>query len=217
MAGEELQVVRLRDDFYRDGFYKVLLAVATIIVAIVLLIIVSLYLLGSKPKPVYFSTDNEWRVLAPVPVEQQYLKNPDLAQWVTNVLPQAFTYDFISYTKQLKNLGQYFTANGWQIFLNQLNIYANYNGIQTQKLFVSASAAGAPVVINQGLLQGRYAWWVQMPVNLNYISADKGSTQPLVIQVLVVRVPTLNNISGVGIENMIVSKGDANQVVRANG
>lgn len=213
MAGEEVQVVRLRNDFYRDGFYKVLLALAILIMAIVLLTLLSVYLFLFKPPPVNFKADNEWRLLPPVPLDQPYLTTPDLIQWVTEALPASFNYDFINYTSQLKDKAQYFTPNGWKKFLDQINTYANYNDIQTQKLFLNASAAGAPFVLNQGLLEGKYGWWVQMPIIIRVISIDKNYPQHLVIQALVVRVPTLNNLDGVGIDNIIVSKGKGEQVL----
>jgi intracellular multiplication protein IcmL len=212
-AREELQVVRLRDDFYRDGFYKILFALATIFVAIGLLVALSVYLYFSKPAPIHFrTTDHEWRVLGPVPLDQQYISTPDLIQWVSEVLPKIFTYDFIRYTDQVKNDAQYFTTNGWQKFLDQVNVYANYNGVQSNKLFINSFPAGAPFILNQGLLNGKYAWWVQMPVNITYINLSGKSTTPIVIQALVVRVPTLNNLSGVGIDNMIITKGGGDQI-----
>jgi intracellular multiplication protein IcmL len=206
MANEELQVVRLRDDFYSDGFYKILIAAAMVISAIGLLIAISIYLFAEKPHPVSFSTDNEWRVLAPVPLDQTYLTTPDLIQWVSTAVPSMFSYDFINYTQQLKGMTQYFTTDGWKKFLDLVNNYANYNTIQNDRLFVSATAAGAPFVINQGLLQGRYGWWVQMPISIRYSSNQKESSQSLVIQALVVRVSTLNNLYGVGIDNILVLK-----------
>lgn len=209
----ELEVVRLKTTFYRDGFYKVLTAFITIVTAIIFLIGISVYLYLDKPKPVYFHTDNEWRVLSPVPLDKVYLTVPELVQWVSSVLPKAFTYDFINYTKQLQNVSQYFTPNGWQKFLDQINQYANYNQVVNGKLFLNASPAGAPIILNQGLLEGRYAWWILMPINVNYISSEKSTTFPLEMRVLIVRVPTLNNIDGVGIENIMVSQGKADQII----
>lgn len=213
MAGEELQVVRLRDDFYRDGFYKVLIALVTMMTAIGFLIALSLYLYLAKPAPVNFSADNEWRLLPPIPVDQVYLNPADLVQWVSETLPSAFTFDFVNYTRQLKEKAQYFTPNGWKKYLDHVNVYANYNSIDKAKQFLNSNPTGAPTITNQGLLNGRYAWWVQMPMDLNYITAERKYTVSIVLQVLVVRVPTLNNLYGVGIDNMVIANQAANQAV----
>ncbi|EKD72306.1 MAG: IcmL protein [uncultured bacterium] len=212
MAEEELQLIRLRDDFYRDGFYKALSAFLVLLGAIILLISTSIYLFVSKPLPVRFATGDEFRILPLVPVDQPYLKQPDLIQWSSDVLPSVFTFDFVNYNQQLNTASHYFTANGWKSFLDQLKMYADYNNIVSSKLFINANAAGAPFILNQGLIQGVYGWWIQMPINLGYSSSVKINTVPLVIQALVVRVSTQNNLSGVGIEKIIVLKGGGDQI-----
>ncbi len=215
MAEEELQVVSLRDDFYRDGFYKALGAFALLLIAIILLSAASLYLQFSKPSPVEFVTGDEFRTVAPVPINQAYLTQPDLMQWISERLPALFRYDFVNYNRDINTNMRYFTDNGWKNYQDLLKIYADGNSIAASKLFVSAVPGGAPIMLNQGLLPGGvYGWWIQMPLNLSYSSRTTGNAIPLVAQVLVVRVPTLNNLSGVAIEKMtLTKKGGGNQVI----
>lgn len=203
MAGEELQIVRLKDDFYRDGFYKALTALVIIGIAIASLIALCLYLYLAKPAPVYFIADNEWRIVSPVPLNKPYLKQADMVQWVSEVIPATLTYDFVYYTKQLKAASENFTPAGWQKMLLQLNSFFNPTTIQDSKIFVRSSPAGAPFVVTQGLLDGRYAWWVQIPIKFDYkvLGAGWRSTS-FDLQVLVVRVSTYDNLNGVRIENV---------------
>ncbi len=221
MASEELYGVRLKDDFYRDGFYKALTAFFILLVAILMLVATSLYIRLSKPSPVTFTTGNDFRILSLVPVDQPYIKQPDLIQWVSVALPSVFTCDFVNYQDEIKRGMQYFTDNGWRDFSAILNVYANSTTVFNDKLFVNAVPAGAPIIQNQGLLKegslnGVYGWWIQMPINISYSSGAKPNVVPLMIQVLVVRISTINSIAGVAIEKMIVSKGGGDQVV-ANG
>jgi intracellular multiplication protein IcmL len=215
MAEEDLQLVSLRDDFYRDGFYKALGTFAILLIAIILLSAASLYLKFSKPSPVEFLTGDEFRTVAPVPVNLPYLKQPDLVQWISERLPALFRYDFIDYNKDLNANIQYFTENGWKNYQDLLKIYADGNSIATSKLFVNAVPGGAPIILNQGLLPGGvYGWWIQMPLNLSYSSRTTGNAIPLMAQVLIVRVPTLNNLMGVAIEKMTMTKkGGGNQII----
>jgi intracellular multiplication protein IcmL len=210
MAEEELRVVQLREDFYRDSFGKVILIIISIFIAIFLLVALSLYLYLNIPSPVVFPVDKEWRIQPPVPLDKPYLPQSDLLQWVGDALQRSFVFDFNHYNEQLKVASQFFTADGWKVFLNQLNIYANYNTVQANKVFVNSAPAGAPVILNQGLLSGRYAWWVQMPINLNYAGLRPPFNKTLILQVLVVRVSTLNNLTGVGIDNVIVATNAVN-------
>lgn len=204
MAEEELQVIRLRTDFYRDGFTKVFIALCIVFTAIVILVATSIYLFVAKPPPVNFSTDNEFRVVAPVPLDQPYLATADLTQWVSETVPNVFNYDFLNYASRLKTNQSFFTPNGWKQFNSILNTYASFTMVTNGKLFVSTSPNGAPFVVNQGLLNGRYSWWVQMPLNITFGSRERGYTQTITLQVLVVRESTLNNLSGVVIDNMII-------------
>ncbi len=213
MAGDELQLISLRSDFYRDGYYKTLVAVGVLLVAIALLVSASLYLELSKPDPVLFATGDEFRTLLPVPVNQPYVSQPDLIQWVSEVIPKAFTYDFVNYNTKLKNVAQYFTENGWKNYSDLLKMYADYNITIAQKLFINAVPSGAPYIVKQGLLPSQtYGWLVQVPINLGYSSVVKGNTLPLIIEALVVRISTLNNLSGVAIEKLTVTRAKGDQV-----
>lgn len=216
MAEDELHIVHLRNDFYRDGFYKVITALLLIVAAIILLILTSLYLFFQKPSPVTFATDNEWRILPPIPLNQPYVKTADLLQWASEILPQSLTFRFTDYAVQLQGLKPYYTDNGWAKLQDMLTTYANLPVLQSSKLFVNATAAGAPVIINQGLIDDKYSWWVQMPIKINYIGVDKSYNSSIVLQALVVRAPTLNNLSGIIIDNLVVTKASGDQV-GANG
>jgi intracellular multiplication protein IcmL len=204
LASEELDIVRLRNDFYRDGFYKIFIVLMMLIIAFGLLVATSAYLFFTKPPPVSFYTDNDLRAFPPVPITEPYVKQADLIQWASEILPKAFTFDFINYNTELKALQQYFTDKGWASLLTQLNTYANANIIQTAKLFVNASAGGAPTIPNQGMLNGRYAWWVQIPLTLHRVTVARHDEMALTVQALVIRVPTLNNLSGIVIDNLVV-------------
>lgn len=207
MAGDdELQVVRLRNEFYRDGFYKVIIAFVMIMTAIGMLGGISVYLFLQKPAPVSFLTDGEWRAFPPVPLDKSYKKTPDLLQWVSDTLPSLFNYDFINYQSEQRKLKQYFTDDGWKKFTALLSTYANANVVQTAKLFVNSEATGSPIILNQGLLAGRYGWWVQMPIVIHYSNTDRHYDSSVVLQVLIVRVSTLDNLSGIAIDNMVETK-----------
>lgn len=205
MAAEETGVIELRDSFYRDSFNKVVFVLISISAIIVVFIAVSIFIYVDKPSPITFPVENDMRVLKPVPLDQPYLSYPDLLQWVADILPNAFVLDFNHYNEELKVSSQYFTSNGWSSFLNQLNIYANYNNVQTYKLFVNGAPGAAPFVVRDGVIpeSGRYGWWVQMPVIITYSGYKPPPSVTLTLQVLVVRVSTLNNLNGVGIDNVI--------------
>jgi intracellular multiplication protein IcmL len=201
---EETSTVELKDDFYRDSFGKVVVAMIGAVVVIAGLVALSVFLYLDKPPPITFPVDNDMHVQPPVPLDQPYLSDPELLQWVVDVFSRVFVVDFNYYNDQIKTYSQYFTTNGWQTFLNQLNIYANYNNVQAYKLFVTSAPTAAPYIIRDGVIpdSGKYGWWVQVPLTINYAGYRPPPSKPLALQVLVVRVSTLNNLTGVGIDNV---------------
>ncbi|MDA8561925.1 DotI/IcmL/TraM family protein, partial [Gammaproteobacteria bacterium] len=198
-------IIHLKNDFYRDGYNKILICMGLIVAAILLLIACSLYLYFSKPKPIYFLTNKDWRVLPQVSLNQSYLPSSELLQWVGDVTRNAFYYDFINYDDQILKNRKYFTDKGWVSFEGMLKNYAPRDLIEVDKVFINGSPGAAPFIINEGLLDQTYAWWVQIPVwiTYNYASKQKSiSKKQIVFQFLVVRVPTVNNIYGVAIDNI---------------
>jgi hypothetical protein len=85
---------------------------------------------------------------------------------------------------------------------------------QSNKLFVNGFPLGAPFVLRKGLLSGQYAWWVQIPIKIVYAGFKPPDEKDLTLQLLVVRVSTLNNLMGVGISNVIVTQGTGNQLLQ---
>ncbi len=211
MTEEELETSILRDDFYRDSFMRVVIVIMGMLLSIGLLLAVSIYIHLNKPKPIMFAVDGEWRIQPSVSLDQPYISLADLNQWVVNALSRSFTLDFLNYNDQLANAKQFFTDDGWRVFLNQLNIYANYNNVQANKVFVSGTPAGAPSLINQGLTAGRYGWIVEIPYTLSYAGYNPPPSRTITLSLLIVRVSTLNNLSGVAIDNIVVKTDTGNR------
>ena len=213
MNSEETSNLKLRDAFYRDSFGKVMFILMSMIVSVAIIGCISVYLYLDKPLPVIFSVQEDMRVQKSVPLDQPYLLTPDILQWVADVFPKAFILDFNHYNDQLKFNSKYFTSDGWAAFLNQLNIYANYNNVQAYKLFITATPGAAPVVLRDGVLpdSGKYGWWVQMPITINYDGYKPPPSVALTFQILVVRVPTLDNLTGIGINDVIQAPASGSQ------
>lgn len=212
-AEQEDTIVRLQDNYYHDSFGKVIFIITALLFSIAFLVAISLYIFMNQPPPTTFRVAEEWRVVAPVPIQQPYLSEPDLLQWVSQVVPSLFEVDFLHYDNQLDEVKQYFTENGYQVFLKQLsNFDIDKKRIQSYKAFTQAEPTLAPIILNQGVLLGRYAWWVQIPINISYAGARDLNPLPITLQVLVVRTETTNNLVGILIDNVIVKKDEASSL-----
>ncbi len=204
MAEEELSVVKLHDNFYRDSFGRVIFVIVFAVLSIALLVSVSVYLYISKPPPVTFRVAEGWRVVTPVPIQEPYLASADVLQWVSNVLPSSFNTGYMHIDEQIDNAKKYFTDNGYQVFLSQFANYIDKDTMTAYKMFSRGAPTGAPTVLNQGVLSGRYAWWVQIPIDIAFNGMRDLPAVSLKMTVLVVRAETTNNLTGILIDNVIV-------------
>ena len=78
-----------------------------------------------------------------------------------------------------------------------------------KKLFVTAQAVGQPIILSEGIVNGQYAWKVQVQVLLTYKLASEAaagqSQQSLKVTIIVVRIPDLDNPDEIAINNFAVS------------
>lgn len=195
-----LELIRLRNNFYRDNYRKVVGALLIALFAIIALSGAVVYLVMNRPAPTYFAATDSGKIIPMVPLGRPMLSNKAVIRWASNAAVSAYTFNFLNYREQLQNASQYFTASAWKGYLNKLKSSGNLDAVLKRKLIVTAVPAGAPVVVNQGQLDGRYAWRIQMPMLATYQSSSQTKySNPLLVTILVVRVSTTTNPEGVSI------------------
>ena len=206
MSDEEMQVIGLRDYFYRDSFKKVLaILFGALLIALFLAGLVTYYF-TSKPWPVFFAVEAQWQVQPPVTITKPFVSKADLLQWTSEIVPSLFNIDFLNYDADVAALANNFTANGWQVYQNQLKNFAAKDRMEQNHSFISARATDAPAIVNRGLLSGRYAWLINLPIKIDYYNLKTNDTRAVTFQVLVVRVPTDKNLIGIAIDDIVVAK-----------
>jgi intracellular multiplication protein IcmL len=203
MADDAIELVRLRNEFYRDSYRRVLAILLLAFLIVFILISALVYVITHPPAPKYFATDSTGRIVPLIPLDQPNLSTPALLQWANIAAVAAFTFDFVNYRQQLQAASEYFTPPGWEAYMQAVQSSNNLGAVIEKKLTVSAVATGAPVVLQQGILNGRYSWKVQIPLLVTYQSANQISQQNLVATLFIARVSTLNSAQGVGIAQFI--------------
>lgn len=200
---DALAAVVERNDFYRDSYRKVLFCLLLAIIVIIALMGSVLYIILNPPEPRYFATYSNGSLVPMIALDKPNVTPSALLQWANTAVIAVNTYDFVTYREKLQKASEYFTPDGWQAYLNGLESSRNLVAVIDKKLVVSAVATGAPVIIREGVVDGVYAWTIQMPILITYQSASQYSQQSLVVTLLVKRVPTLTNPFGVGISSYV--------------
>ncbi|HAT2036438.1 TPA: type IV secretion protein DotI [Legionella pneumophila] len=204
MAEDALTVVALRNKFYKDSQRKVILALLIAIVVNVVLASLVVYMITHPPAPKYFATSINGLITPLFPLDEPNQSDSAVLQWANQAAIAAFTYNFVNYRDELQASSGFFTAEGWDQFLGALEQSNNLDAVKAKKLVVSAVATRAPIILQKGVLNGRYSWRVQMPILVTYQSASEFTQQNNVVTMLITRVSTLNSPRGIGISQFVV-------------
>lgn len=203
MTDESLELVRLRNNFYRDNYRRVMRLLLIMSIILVVLVLTMAYLFTHRPEPKYFATTQTGRVLTLVPLSAPMLSTEALLSWASQVAMGAYTFNFANYRQKIQMQEVNFTSDAWQEFLTQLKTSGNIKAIAERQLVVSAVVSGAPIIVSQGLLSGRYAWKVQLPLLVTYLSSSDKFQKAYMVTMVIVRISTLQNQNGVAIAQFI--------------
>ena len=133
------------------------------------------------------------------PFTQPVLSKAVLLQWVQRAIIASYTYNFLTYREQLTQASEFFSDRGWKSFMSAFKASRNLETVIAKKLSTTAVATGAPVILDQRVLNGRYTWQIQMPILVSYESGTQKIQQTYNVVVLVQRVSTLTSPKGVAI------------------
>jgi intracellular multiplication protein IcmL len=208
MADDALRTVALRNDFYRDNYHRVLMVFLISLVLNLGLGSLLYYLMTHPPAPKYFATSIDGRITPLVPMDQKNQSDAELLQWANTAAVAAFTYDFVNYREQLQAGSEFFTADGWNSFLQALQNSRTLDTVKANRLNVSAVPTSAPTITQQGALRiGAYGWRVQVPLQVTFQGgASYFSTKNYVVTMLIQRVPSLNSPRGIGITSFVTQE-----------
>lgn len=203
MVDDALTSVVMRNGFYRDGQRKMILILLISIICNFVLATMLIYVITHPPEPRYFATSSNGRITPLVALNAPNQSDSAILQWANQAAIATFSYNFVNYRSELVAASGFFTAEGWDQFVTALGASNNLEAIKAKKLVVSAVATSAPVILQKGILNGRYAWRIQMPILVTYQSASEFSQQNLNVTMLVTRVDTLNSPRGIGIAQFV--------------
>ncbi|MGB6976519.1 MAG: type IVB secretion system apparatus protein IcmL/DotI [Gammaproteobacteria bacterium] len=206
MADDAYELVRLRNNFYRDNYRRVLSFLLIMVIINLILCVVIGYLVTHRPTPQYFATSADGRITPLYPLTQPVVSKSELLQWATQAAVAAYTFDFVNYRKDLQAASEYFTPDGWQQFQEALKKTRILETVTSKKLVANAVATGAPVITDQSVINGRYAWKIRIPLLVTYESQSEKIPQSLEVNMIVMRVSTLETPKGIAIAQFIATE-----------
>jgi intracellular multiplication protein IcmL len=204
-AGPLVTIVT-RNQFYRDGFRNMII-IAAMEGLVILLMIATLmmYIANNQPQDRYFATTADGRIMQMIPLDKANMDTPALLSWVAASASDVMTFNYTDYQKRLQQSSRHFTKSGWESFAAAMQRSRILDSVQAANQMVSAQPQSAPILIQEGNINGKYRWLVTMPLVVNYrsMSSSAARTDVMQLSLVVERVPALENPNGVGFAQWI--------------
>ncbi len=164
-------------------------------VALLLVFAIFSFVYGSVRADLLFS--NHEGKLTPL----QYADAPNtsseaVVNWTAFALSEILTYNFNNIQARLSGASRYFTPEGWSEFNAALEREKRVQEVVAGRQFVSTVLAGAPVVVQEGEIEGVYTWIVRAPLLINIYTGTNGYSSRGSATVQIERIPTRKSVSG---------------------
>lgn len=192
-----------RNEFYRDG-YRMMRTVA-LIQALVIIVLLGglLNFVDARKEYKYFATTEDGRVVPMIPMDEPNLSTPALMSWVAQSAAEVYTYGHHDYRRRLQEASRLFTRTGWESFTTALEASKVMDVLRENQQVVTAAPGGAPIILSEGVVNGRYEWMVELPLHVTYQAGAKRTSRTLQVRMVIVRVEQLESPHGVGINQWI--------------
>ncbi len=204
VSHKALNTVVTRNAFYRDGYRnlsRLVLIQGLAVVGLIIALVVTIS--ASKPQDRFFATTSDGRLVRMIPLGQPNLNDAALVSWSARAASEIMTFGFHDYQRRLQESSTYFTRRGWQSFTEALDRARIIETVEQNQQIVTAAPQQAPVIIQQGLINGIYRWVVELPLIVTYQSGSSQQSDVIKVRLIIVRVSTLDNPSGIGIQQWI--------------
>lgn len=199
-----LNTVVTRNAFYRDGYRnltRLVLIQGLAIIGLIIGLVVTVSI--SQPQDRFFATTSDGRLVRMIPLGQPNLNDAAIVSWSARAASEIMTFGFHDYQRRLQESSTYFTRRGWQSFTEALDRARIIEAVEKNQQIVTSAPQQAPVIIQQGLVNGIYRWIVELPLIVTYQSGGAQQSNVVRVRLIIVRVSTLDSPSGIGIQQWI--------------
>ncbi len=191
-----------RAEFYLDRYRFIQKIVAGLLVLTILLAYALYDVYRNPPKPLYIAAENDGRIIELRPISRPTISKNALLTWAAESVTSIFTYDYVNYRKQFQNNVDYFSAEGWQAYMDQLDKSGTLQTVKEKSMLVSAVVSSSPVITGEAPVNGIYMWKVEMPIDVTYTPFGQSPIkQRLIIKMNLRAISPLENPRGVVIDS----------------
>lgn len=155
------------------------------------------------PRDRFLAVNREGKLIDIAPVDTPNLANSALLAWVGLAVQETFTFGFHDYPMRLKYARRHFTNSGWTSFTRALTASHFLDKVRSNAQIVTIVPTGAPVITDSRSAPSGFRWTVQIPVLVTAKSGSESDNNRYLITLTIVRVSTIDNPAGIGIEQWV--------------
>jgi intracellular multiplication protein IcmL len=207
MVDDALELIRLRNNFYRNSYRRLILVLLIMLVVNVTLVGMVYYEITHRAEPRYFISTADGRIMPIFSLSDPMLAPSEITDWAKTAAISAYSYNYVNYREAFQQLQNQFTANGWKNYEAALRASLTLETVTSKKLIVSAEPTGEPVILERKVERGRYTWVVQLPMLVTYENPNEKTPYPIIVKIRVTRVPTVDMPKGIAIDSFVAPPG----------
>jgi hypothetical protein len=186
--------------YYRDGFRNVLW-IANIQIVLILLLVLSFsfYVKTAKKHDGFFAETIEGRQMQMEGLDLPNMGKIALTNWVEQAATQIMTFGFNDIDQRFALSRLNFSEEGWQSFHKAMSESGLIDSVVKTQQIVTAVPQSPPVIIQEGLIRGKYRWVFEMQMLVTFRSGGVKQASTKTVRVVLEQVPTRDNPNGIGI------------------
>lgn len=135
--------------------------------------------------------------LVVLPYPHQSFSN--VSSWAIDAITSSYSFSFNDFDEQLKEIAYYYTPAGFVTFQNSLVANQIRESVVGNKLQISIVPTQDPVFVNMGTFGSTEFWRIRVPVLTSYFGGREPVVQRMLVEILVLRVPSYQNHKGLAI------------------
>jgi len=204
---EPIITPRFRQNMRYRKRYMLILHITLISLVIMLALSATLfYRVAYPPKQQFFWTSVNNRVGRMIGLDMPNQSDSAVLQWANQAAIIAYTMNFVNYADAQTQARPFFTTAGWNRFQQALASINFFAKLRSNRLSISAVATRPPIVLEKGIVNGRYSWRIQMPLLVTSQSQGSFSQASYLVTMLIQRIRTTDNPRGIGIAQIFVER-----------
>lgn len=206
--GEGLATVSHRNEFFKSGDKKLTIMLSVVVVVMVIQLFVAFLGFTARNERVYFATDRNGSLIPLIALGEPNQKDTVVAQWLQNALVDTFSFDFTNINTRLNEATmQWFTDGGATELLKAMKDSGNFEVITDRRMILTTTLNSTPILVaKRPNAEGVFSWTFQVDAIMTFRTQSQEFTNNVRFTVMVDRRSVLEDVNGLGISKVVMTK-----------